>query len=72
MNRSQKGELAEQLATGNNEQITKVAAIIRTVRPDVILLNEFDYAGAQAAESVSHFQSNYLQLFHVFLLKRLQ
>ena len=61
MNRSQKGELAEQLATGNNEQITKVAAVIRTVRPDVILLNEFDYAGAQAAESVSHFQSNYLQ-----------
>ena len=61
MNRSQEGELAEQLAAGNDKQITKVAATIRTIRPDVLLLNEFDYAGEQAIASVEHFQNNYLQ-----------
>ena len=44
MNRSQEGELSEQLAAGNHEQIAKIAAVIRTIRPDVLLLNEFDYA----------------------------
>ena len=60
LSRNTEGELADQLAAGNHEQITKIAAIIRTVRPDVILLNEFDYAGEQANTAVEHFQSNYL------------
>ena len=61
MNRSQEGELSEQLAAGNHEQIAKIAAVIRTIRPDVLLLNEFDYAGEQATASVEHFQNHYLQ-----------
>lgn len=35
--------LVHELASGNNTQIKNIAAIIQTVRPDVILLNEFDY-----------------------------
>jgi len=60
MNRNSAGELGDQLAAGNNEQIANISSIIRTVRPDVILLNEFDFAGKQAGTAVEHFQSNYL------------
>ena len=37
------GELIEDLATGTNSQAHKLATIIQHVRPDVLLLNEFDY-----------------------------
>ena len=43
MHRGAGGELAAALASGTDPQIAKVAAIIRTVDPDVILVNEFDY-----------------------------
>jgi endonuclease/exonuclease/phosphatase family metal-dependent hydrolase len=36
------GELYERLVSGEDENLKKVAAIIQTVNPDVILLNEFD------------------------------
>lgn len=36
-------ELFEQLENGENPQIRNIAEIIQRVRPDVILLNEFDY-----------------------------
>ncbi len=35
--------LIKELASGSNQQIKNIAKIIQTVRPDVILLNEFDY-----------------------------
>lgn len=35
--------LIKELASGSNAQIHNIARIIKTVRPDVILLNEFDY-----------------------------
>ena len=35
--------LVKELASGSNQQIKNIAKIIQTVRPDVILLNEFDY-----------------------------
>ncbi|MCE6991541.1 endonuclease/exonuclease/phosphatase family protein [Dyadobacter sp. CY323] len=35
--------LVKELASGQNAQIKNIAKIIKTVRPDVILLNEFDY-----------------------------
>jgi hypothetical protein len=35
--------LIRELASGNNQQIKNIAKIIQTVKPDVILLNEFDY-----------------------------
>ncbi|MCE7058970.1 endonuclease/exonuclease/phosphatase family protein [Dyadobacter sp. CY343] len=52
--------LVKELASGTNQQIRNIAKIIKTVRPDVILLNEFDYiqdgnAGAGA------FIRNYLK-----------
>lgn len=42
MNRSKAGALLKDLLS-DNEQIRKVASIIRLNRPDIILLNEFDY-----------------------------
>ena len=44
MNRAGAGELASALGDGNDPQIGKVAAIIRAVDPDVILINEFDFS----------------------------
>ncbi len=43
MNRGSSGTLLAELQAGESEQIKKVAAGIRIIRPDVILLNEFDY-----------------------------
>ncbi len=36
------GELYERLLSGEDERLKKVAAVIQAVRPDVLLLNEFD------------------------------
>lgn len=36
------GELYQRLISGDDEKLKKIAAIIQIVRPDVILLNEFD------------------------------
>lgn len=58
MNRREAGQLANDLATGKDEQIQKIAAIIQHVRPDVVLLNEFD--SPWISRSVDHFQNNYL------------
>ena len=56
MNRGAEGELGAALRAGGDPQIAKVAAIIRAVDPDVILVNEFDYgAGNDRA-----FVENYL------------
>jgi len=51
--------LIKELASGTNAQIKNIASIIQTVRPDVILLNEFDYI--QDPElGVKAFVKNYL------------
>ena len=56
MSRGASGELAVALRDGNDARISRVAGIIRTVDPDVILINEFDYgAGRDRA-----FARNYL------------
>lgn len=52
------GELAKELADGNSEQAAKIAAIIQQVRPEVILLNEFDYDPEH--QGVEGFLKNYL------------
>ncbi|MEM1109443.1 MAG: endonuclease/exonuclease/phosphatase family protein [Planctomycetota bacterium] len=51
-------ELPKRLTTSDDEQLKKIAAIIQTVRPDVLLINEFDHdpTGQLAAD----FQTNYL------------
>ncbi len=52
--------LIKQLASGANQQIKNIAQIIKTVRPDVILLNEFDYI-KNPAEGVGQFIKGYLK-----------
>lgn len=51
--------LIQELSTGTNPQIINIATIIQTVRPDVILLNEFDYI-ADPEKGVKAFIKNYL------------
>jgi endonuclease/exonuclease/phosphatase family metal-dependent hydrolase len=41
--RERSGQLIRDLEGGNNEQARRIAEVIQTVRPDVVLLNEFDY-----------------------------
>ena len=41
LNRSKAGELIDDLRAGN-EQARDVARILQAVRPDIVLLNEFD------------------------------
>lgn len=43
---------------GNDANAAKIAAVIQTVRPDVVLLNEFDYD--EAGEALKIFRSKYL------------
>lgn len=50
--------LAERLRTRQDEQIRLVAATIQAVRPDVLLINEFDYD--PSGRAVEDFLFNYL------------
>ena len=43
------GELYQRLVSGEDQALKKVAAVIQKVRPDVLLLNEFDYFQLDAA-----------------------
>ncbi len=51
------GELYRRLQTGEDELLKKVAAVIQKVRPDVLLLNEFDW---YELDSALLFIKNYL------------
>jgi endonuclease/exonuclease/phosphatase family metal-dependent hydrolase len=53
------GELYQRLVSGDDESLKKVAAIIQQVRPDVLLLNEFDW---YELDSAALFISNYLDV----------
>ncbi|KQB37150.1 endonuclease/exonuclease/phosphatase family protein [Flavobacterium aquidurense] len=53
--------LIHELNSGNNAQIKNIAQIIQTVRPDVILLNEFDYI-KNPKLGVKAFVKNYLKV----------
>lgn len=58
LNRAAGGELLTDLSTPDNEQAQVIAEIIQRNRPDVLLVNEFDYVeDGQAAEL---FRDNYL------------
>ncbi len=58
LNRDQAGRLITDLEGGRNEQARKIARILRTVRPAVVLLNEFDFdADGRALKS---FHDEYL------------
>lgn len=58
LNRNAEGDLIADLRTPDNEQIKAVAEIIQRTKPDVLLLNEFDYD--EGGEALALFQQNYL------------
>ncbi len=58
LNRNNAGDLARDLSTPDNQQAKNVAETIQRVRPDVLLVNEFDYA----PEAVDLFRDNYLEV----------
>lgn len=58
MNRSSAGRLTQDLQRGD-EQIRSVAAVIRAVKPDILLLNEVDYS--QQADHAEMFERLYLR-----------
>ncbi|MBE8724196.1 endonuclease/exonuclease/phosphatase family protein [Flavobacterium hungaricum] len=53
--------LINELSSGKNAQIKNIAQIIQTVRPDVMLLNEFDYI-ENPKLGVKAFIKNYLKV----------
>lgn len=59
LNRAKEGELAADLAAGD-AQAAAVAEIIQRVRPDVILLNEFDYDST--GDALDLFERRYLAI----------
>jgi endonuclease/exonuclease/phosphatase family metal-dependent hydrolase len=56
--RNAEGELSAELAKQGSEQAAQIAEIIQRVRPDVILLNEFDFDAAN--QGLVGFLENYL------------
>lgn len=59
LTRSVAGDLVRDLSTGDDEQARAVAEIIQRVRPDILLLNEFDYD--ERGEAARLFRQNYLR-----------
>lgn len=58
LNRSSQGELISDLSTADDTQAQEIAQVIQTERPDIVLINEFDYDAA--GEAAALFQTNYL------------
>lgn len=58
------GALAERLAYSSDSQASALAEIIQRVRPDVLLLNEFDYAEDESA--IDNLLQNYLAVAQNF------
>jgi len=58
LNRGAAGQLVADLSTPTNAQAGAVAEVIQRTRPDVLLINEFDYDAGHAALRL--FQQNYL------------
>ena len=58
LNRAAAGQLVADLSTPDNVQARNVAEVLQRVRPDVVLLNEFDYV--ENYRAVEEFRSNYL------------
>ncbi len=58
LNRGAAGQLVMDLSTGGNAQAKAVAEVIQRTRPDVLLINEFDFVPNQQAANL--FRANYL------------
>ncbi len=60
LNRNAPGRALSDLSATGNAQADAVAEIIQRMRPDVLLINEFDYEPNNALANA--FQDNYLSL----------
>jgi hypothetical protein len=60
LNRAREGELVEDLSTPDDPQAQAVAEIVQRTRPDVLLLNEFDFVAG--GDAVDLFRDNYLEV----------
>jgi hypothetical protein len=60
LNRGASGALVADLSTPDNAQAGAVAEVIQRMRPDVLLLNEFDYD--TSGDALRLFQDNYLSV----------
>ena len=60
VNRNADGQLVQELSNGDDPQLRNVAEIIQRARPDVLLVNEFDFVPDQQAARL--FQRNYLSV----------
>src|SRR5262245_53363039 len=58
LNRAAEGELVADLSTPGDAQAAAVAEVIQHIRPDILLINEFDYV--DGGEAVELFRDNYL------------
>jgi hypothetical protein len=61
LNRNAAGQLVADLSTTTNAQARAVAEVIQRTRPDVLLINEFDYV-APPQDAAKLFQDNYLSI----------
>ena len=62
LNRNLEGQLTQHLSTPTNQQARNVAETIQRYRPDVLLINEFDYWTEDPQVPVDLFRTNYLQV----------
>ena len=60
LNRSSTGQLVAHLSTPANAQAAAVAEIVQRTRPDILLINEFDFDAQGTAAHL--FQENYLSV----------
>ena len=60
LNRGAAGQLVTHLSTTTNVQAQNAAETLQRVRPDVVLINEFDYDAA--GDALRLFQDNYLSV----------
>lgn len=58
MGLEQEGAMAAALKSGDSERLRQVARVLQEVRPDIVLLNEFDYD--PAVDAAGLFNRNYL------------
>jgi Endonuclease/Exonuclease/phosphatase family len=65
LNRAKQGELVQDLSKPDDPQIKNVAEVIQRVRPDVLLINEFDHDAdgpAPGSRAATLFEKNYLKV----------
>lgn len=60
LNRGTEGDLVRDLSTPDDEQARNIAEVVQTTRPEILLINEFDFDAA--GEGARLFQENYLSV----------